>query len=141
MKADMVKKGQSFGEVSILLALVTAVFIGMRTYLQRGLQARHKEFVDVAVTKTQNAAGGPGSLFQYEPYYRSRQDTAWAKSAQREYLRENEETRKFGLESYARQKVKSLSSESADFMIDETLGGGSSDGSEDADAGGESGSN
>jgi len=39
-------RGQSFTELAILLALVMAALVGMRTYMQRGIQARLKTSTD-----------------------------------------------------------------------------------------------
>lgn len=55
------KKGQSLGEVSLLLAVVLAAIIGMQVYVKRGLQSRYKAIAD--------SAGDVFGAHQYEPYY------------------------------------------------------------------------
>jgi len=63
-------KGQGLVEYAILLGLVTAAFIGMRLYINRGLQARYKDGADYAIKKIRNAAGDTSLPLQYEPYYK-----------------------------------------------------------------------
>ncbi len=63
-------KGQGLVEYAILLGLVTAAFIGMRLYVNRGLQARYKDGTDYAIKKLRNAAGDSSLPLQYEPYYK-----------------------------------------------------------------------
>lgn len=63
-------KGQGLVEYAILLALVTSAFIGMRLYINRGLQARYKDGADYAIKELRNAAGDSNLPLQYEPYYK-----------------------------------------------------------------------
>jgi len=77
-----INRGQSLGELAILLALIAAVLIGMQAYLKRGLQARYKAVVDSAADAFTHT-GSDGvitSLRQYEPYYASSVFTATAMS-------------------------------------------------------------
>ena len=50
MHAD---KGQSYAEYAVLLAIVVAVFVGMRTYVKRGVQGVLKNNIDELGTQVQ----------------------------------------------------------------------------------------
>ncbi|MFQ5680499.1 MAG: hypothetical protein ACE5GG_00365 [Candidatus Omnitrophota bacterium] len=69
------RKGQNTAEYAIVLGLVIAVAIGMRTYVQRGLQGKSKDVVDGLATQTADSGLGDFALSsdnrykQFEPYY------------------------------------------------------------------------
>jgi|YelNatPaOPRAMG01_1025707.scaffolds.fasta_scaffold03867_12 Flp pilus assembly pilin Flp len=87
------KKAQTMAEYAILLALVVAALIAMRTYVARGLQARLKGATDQLATSTPEL----GEVTQYEPYYLESQYDITSKSKQREsYSRGGEVTRTIG---------------------------------------------
>lgn len=46
-------RGSSFSEYAIILGVVSAVFMGMNTYIKRGLQGRLKEMTDFFIGREQ----------------------------------------------------------------------------------------
>ena len=73
-----INRGQSLGELAILLAVIIAAIIGMQAYLKRGLQARYKSIVDASADAFTHTGkdGAITALRQYEPYYASSVFTA-----------------------------------------------------------------
>ncbi len=69
-------KGQSLTEIAISLAVLIAIILSMRIYMQRSLQAKYKTGPDYLVSEIKKAAAEKGiSNFndmkkQYDPYYR-----------------------------------------------------------------------
>ncbi|MFA5401870.1 MAG: hypothetical protein WC359_15565 [Dehalococcoidia bacterium] len=69
-------KSQSLTEMAIVAAVLAAVILSMRIYMQRSLQARYKAGPDYLISEIKNAAAEKGiSNFsgmkkQYDPYYR-----------------------------------------------------------------------
>ncbi|MBN2097046.1 MAG: hypothetical protein JW714_01055 [Candidatus Omnitrophica bacterium] len=74
------KLGQNTAEYAILLSLVIAAVLGMRTYAQRGIHGRVKDIVDAMVGETSGGtefalhgvsdANPRGETYgQFEPYY------------------------------------------------------------------------
>ncbi|MGD9014677.1 MAG: hypothetical protein PVI33_01445 [Candidatus Omnitrophota bacterium] len=59
------RRAQSINEYSVCLAVIVFAVIAMRTYIQRGLQARYRDLV------VRTTAQASPSSNQYEPYYRS----------------------------------------------------------------------
>ena len=81
-RRKIINKGQSLGELAILLAVIIAAIIGMQAYLKRGLQARYKAVVDAAADAFTHTGqdGVITALRQYEPYYASSVFTSTADS-------------------------------------------------------------
>jgi len=75
-------RGQSLTELALGLAMVVALILTMRIYIQRSLQARYKVGVDYLFSEIKEHAAAPGSIInptdtdftgiktQYDPYYR-----------------------------------------------------------------------
>jgi Flp pilus assembly pilin Flp len=51
--SKMKKRGSTFMEYAMILGVVSAVFIGMNTYIKRGLQGRLKEMTDFFIGREQ----------------------------------------------------------------------------------------
>jgi len=61
--------GQSIGEYVIVLSIILSAILAMQVYVQRGLQARHKDLTDNFVYQVYHALGMTNQPVQYEPYY------------------------------------------------------------------------
>ncbi len=59
------RKAQNTAEYALLIALVTAAYIGLQTLGQRGLNARTADSLQFLETQT----SAIGTKTQYEPYY------------------------------------------------------------------------
>ena len=68
-------QGQSLTELSLCLAMVVAIIMTMRIYIQRSLQAKYKAGADYLISEIKNAAISQGNANisnikqQYDPYY------------------------------------------------------------------------
>ena len=65
------RPAQSVAEYAILLALAVSIFVGMQTYVKRGLQGRLRDasgFLVTSINKELGTSQGP----QYEPEYRGK---------------------------------------------------------------------
>ena len=72
---NQTKRGESLTELAVLLSIVILAFLGIQTYLKRGLQARYKSSVDAATSLVSKVSNHSvllqyEPLRQYEPYYR-----------------------------------------------------------------------
>jgi len=78
-------RGQSLTEVALCLAVVIAIIMTIRIYIQRSLQARYKGGADYLISEIKNTAANQGNANvssikqQYDPYYRE-SDTTEVKS-------------------------------------------------------------
>jgi hypothetical protein len=59
--------GQSLTELAICVFVISAAFISMQIYVQRGLQAKYKAGADYCLSSMQTQAAGLRK--QYDPYY------------------------------------------------------------------------
>ncbi|MCU0666745.1 MAG: hypothetical protein MUF05_06600 [Candidatus Omnitrophica bacterium] len=57
-------KGLSFVEYAIILSVVAAAFIGMNTYIKRGLQGKVKDMTDAFISPVQEGEPSPGVYAQ-----------------------------------------------------------------------------
>jgi len=53
MKSIFFKKAQSLTEISLVIAVVSLVFIGMEFYIKRGFQGKIKDLTDYSIGSTQ----------------------------------------------------------------------------------------
>ena len=66
------RKGQSLLEYAIVITVAITAILGMKLYLQRGLQGRYKAAADKAINTIIAAQGtDPTQPGQYDPYYNS----------------------------------------------------------------------
>ncbi len=99
------KKGQNMAEYSILIALIVAAAIGMKVYVQRGMQARIHDESDALINKISNDAvvktswteiskANVTAVKQYEPDYLTKEATTETVKDEEKYTLEKGGTTK-----------------------------------------------
>ena len=65
------RNGQNLTEYAIIIAVAIAAIVGMQGYVKRGLQAKHKDAAEYAISylRRQTGATAKEMPLQYEPDY------------------------------------------------------------------------